>query len=315
VRVVVTGATGNVGTSLLDALGDDGAIDSLVGIARRVPSIELPKTTWARADVSEDDLGPHFRGADVVVHLAWLIQPSRDPVVLRATNVDGTRRVLDAVDEAGVPSLVYASSVGAYSPGPKDRGVDESWPTNGVPSSFYSRHKAETEHILDAFERDHSNVRVARLRPGLIFKRGAASGVRRLFAGPFVPTSMLRRYLIPVVPNVPRLVFQAVHTDDVAEAYRGRSLRRSPALGIAARSARRRVGDVEAPSATDASGLARPRSRVASSRHHPRAGGARLGPPLHVTRGARRARCGHARGGRDRHTASVAEHVGAAADT
>jgi nucleoside-diphosphate-sugar epimerase len=116
--------------------------------------------------------------------------------------------------------LVYASSVGAYSPGPKDRGVDESWPTNGIPSSFYSRHKAETEHMLDAFEREHPEVRVVRLRPGLIFKREAASGVRRLFAGPFLPTFMLRRYLIPVVPNVPRLRFQAVHTDDVAEAYR-----------------------------------------------------------------------------------------------
>jgi UDP-glucose 4-epimerase len=220
VRIVVTGATGNVGTSLLRALADDDAVESVVGIARRMPGVQFPKTTWVQGDVSKDDLDAHFVGADAVVHLAWLIQPSRKLAVLRATNVDGSRRVFEAAARTGVPALVYASSVGAYSPGPKDRGVDESWPTNGVPSSFYSRHKAETEHMLDVVERENPGMRVVRLRPGLIFKREAASGVRRLFAGPFLPTFMLRRYLIPVVPNVPRLRFQAVHTDDVAEAYR-----------------------------------------------------------------------------------------------
>jgi nucleoside-diphosphate-sugar epimerase len=219
-RVVITGATGNVGTSLLRALGDEPAVDSITGIARRVPAISYPKTTWARADVARDPLVQHFRGADVVVHLAWLIQPSRDARALRAVNVDGSRRVFEAAADAGVPALVYASSVGAYSPGPKDRLVDESWPIGGVSSSFYSRHKAETEQILDVFEQDVPSTRVVRLRPALIFKRDAASGVRRLFAGPFLPASLLRRRLIPVIPNVPRLAFQAVHSLDVGEAYR-----------------------------------------------------------------------------------------------
>ena len=59
--------------------------------------------------------------------------------------VTGTQRVLDATAAVGAGAFVYASSVGAYSPGPKDRRVDETWPTDGVPSSFYSRHKAATE--------------------------------------------------------------------------------------------------------------------------------------------------------------------------
>ena len=86
-----------------------------------------------------------------MIDLAWLIQPGRDLATLRATNVDGSERVFEAVAEAGVPALVYASSVGAYSPGPKDRRVDESWPTGGIESSFYSRHKAEVERILDRY--------------------------------------------------------------------------------------------------------------------------------------------------------------------
>ena len=59
-----------------------------------------------------------------------------------------------------------------------------------------------------------------RLRPGLIFSREAASEIRRLFAGPLLPGSLVRRRLIPIVPKVERLVFQAVHSRDVARAYR-----------------------------------------------------------------------------------------------
>ncbi|MFL5977275.1 MAG: NAD-dependent epimerase/dehydratase family protein [Gaiellaceae bacterium] len=219
-RVVVVGATGNVGTSLLDALAPEPAVESVLGIARRLPQLELSKVEWAQADVSRDDLVPHFRGADCVVHLAWKIQPSRDPGALRATNVHGSARVFHAVAEAGVPALVYASSVGAYSPGPKGNRVTEDWATDGIPTSFYSRHKAEVERILDHFERDSPQTRVVRLRPGLIFKREAATGVRRLFAGPFLPTPLLRPGLFPFVPDLPRLRFQAVHSRDVGEAYR-----------------------------------------------------------------------------------------------
>jgi len=59
-----------------------------------------------------------------------------------------------------------------------------------------------------------------RLRPGLIFKGDAASGIRRLFAGPLLPTTLLRRRLIPIVPAIDRLRFQAVHSHDIGEAYR-----------------------------------------------------------------------------------------------
>jgi UDP-glucose 4-epimerase len=219
-RVVVVGATGNVGTSVLRSLADEPAVDSILGVARRLPNLRSPKTEWAQADVSRDDLGAIVSGADVVIHLAWLIQPGRDEATLHATNVDGSRRVFEAAASVGVGALVYASSVGAYSPGPKDRRVDESWPTEGIESSFYARHKAEVERLLDRFERETPSVRVVRLRPALIFKREAATGIRRLFVGPFLPSPLLRPELIPVVPRTARLVFQAVHAADVGDAYR-----------------------------------------------------------------------------------------------
>jgi nucleoside-diphosphate-sugar epimerase len=218
-RIVVVGASGNVGTSTLLALSRDPAVTSVLGLARRMPAIRYPKVDWAQADVTTDDLEPHFRGADAVIHLAWLIQPGRNEDITHAVNVDGSRRTFEATAAAGVPSLVYASSIGTYSPGPKDRGVDESWPTQGISTSFYSRHKVAVERILDEFEIAHPDMRVVRLRPGLIFKREAATGIRRLFAGPLVPNVLLRPGLIPVVPDLPNLVFQAVHSADVGRAY------------------------------------------------------------------------------------------------
>jgi UDP-glucose 4-epimerase len=222
VRVVVVGATGNVGTSVVRALVDDPDVASVVGIARRVPTSwpASPKVSWRAADITTDALAPLFDGADAVVHLAWLIQPSRDEATTYAVNVTGSGRVFAAAAEAGVSALVYASSVGAYSPGPKGRAVDESWPTGGIETSFYARHKAEVERDLDRFEREHPDLRVVRLRPGLIFKREAASEIRRYFAGPLLPSPLVRRELIPVIPDLPGLRFQAVHSDDVGNAYR-----------------------------------------------------------------------------------------------
>jgi nucleoside-diphosphate-sugar epimerase len=52
-----------------------------------------------------------------------------------------------------------------------------------------------------------------------VFQRDAASGVRRLFAGPFLPTPLLRPGLIRIVPDIPGLRVQAVHADDLARAY------------------------------------------------------------------------------------------------
>ncbi|WP_026313430.1 NAD-dependent epimerase/dehydratase family protein [Actinomadura flavalba] len=220
-RVVVVGATGNVGTSTVRALAAAPEVTSVLGLARREPELRVDKTEWARADVARSDLLPLFNGADAVIHLAWLFQPTHRPTVTWRNNVLGSARVFRAVAEAGVPALVYASSVGAYSPGPRDgRPVDESWPTHGSPEAAYGREKAYIERMLDTFALEHPDTRVVRMRPGFIFKREAATGQRRIFAGPLVPNRLVRPGLLPVVPDIPGLAFQALHSDDAGEAYR-----------------------------------------------------------------------------------------------
>ena len=144
----------------------------------------------------------------MIVHLAWLIQPGRDESVTSRVNLAGSRRVFAAAVAARVPSVIYASSVGAYSPGPKDRLVDESWPTEGISSSFYSRHKAAVERDLDRLVREQAQMRIVRLRPGLIFQRSAATEIRRLFVGPFLPGILLRAGLAPFSPTSTNCAFK-----------------------------------------------------------------------------------------------------------
>jgi UDP-glucose 4-epimerase len=218
-RVVVVGATGNVGVRVVEALARREEVEQIVGVARRRPELQVPKARFEAADIRRADLTTLFRGADAVVHLAWMIQPGRDERVTASTNVEGSRRVIQAVIEARVPALVYASSIGAYAPGPKSRRVDEDWPATGIESSFYSRHKAIVERELRWRAAIHPDLRIVALRPGLIFQRGAASEIQRLFLGPLFPSAAAHPRLVPVLPLPRGFAVQAVHTEDVAEAY------------------------------------------------------------------------------------------------
>jgi nucleoside-diphosphate-sugar epimerase len=219
-RVVIVGASGNVGSAVIRALSAEPRVTSVVGLARRHPDWALPKTEWVSADIAVDDLVPLVRGADVVVHLAWQFQPTHDPYLTWTTNAVGTARVLDAVSEAEVPALVYASSVGAYSPRDDDTPVDEDWPTHGWPTAAYGREKAYTERLLDTFVHAHPERRVVRFRPAFIFQESSAMQQRRLFAGALLPTQIGHRGLVPVLPWPQGLRFQALHADDAADAYR-----------------------------------------------------------------------------------------------
>ena len=183
-RVVVVGASGNVGTALLRRFSDDASVTSVVGVARRVPRGTPPApygvATWVECDVASptavDVLVPAFAGADAVVHLAWAIQPSHDRRRLHDVNVSGTRHVLDAARRAGVPHVVAASSVGAYSPAPDDVPRGEGWATGGVRSSSYSVDKAAVERTA---RRVRGGARGPRDRPGAAGARVPAGGRAR----------------------------------------------------------------------------------------------------------------------------------------
>ena len=219
-RIVITGASGNVGTALLRRL--EGRGHELVGVVRRVPAQAAPyaQARWYSVDLSEpraaERLTPVLRGADAVVHLAWGFQPTRDPDYLERLGVGGTRAVLESAREVGVAHVVHMSSVGAYSPSRGPEPVDESYPTDGTPTSVYSRHKVAAERLLDDFEQIAPHPTVARMRPGFVLQRDAASGLLRYGVPPYVPARALG--WLPVLPLARSLVIPVVHADDLADA-------------------------------------------------------------------------------------------------
>jgi UDP-glucose 4-epimerase len=224
-RIVVVGGSGSVGTALLDVAAVRG--HKLVGVSRRAPDPGPPygDVEWHEVDIAAreafTELVEVFDGADAVVHAAWLMQPARRREDLHRVNVMGTSVLLDALAVAGVPQVVYLSSVGAYAPGGARAAVGESWPTTGVSSSDYSRDKAEVEALLDRFEAARPSITVTRLRPALVLQRRSASELRRYFTGRLVPKALwrlVRSGRLPALPLPGGMAVQFVHAADVATA-------------------------------------------------------------------------------------------------
>lgn len=220
-RVVITGASGNVGTALLRSLSTE---HDVVGVVRRPPAPTgvYERVDWRSVDLTAPDaiadLRRVFEGADVVVHLAWGFQPTRDTQYLTQLGVGGTSAVLQAAHSSGVGQLIHMSSVGTYAAGSYGRPVDETWPTTGIDTSPYSRDKSAAEATLDEYQRQlrSAAIPIARMRPGFILQRAAASGLVRYGLPGYVPMQLIP--WLPILPLDKRLCIPLIHADDVADA-------------------------------------------------------------------------------------------------
>lgn len=215
-RIAITGASGNVGSALVERLLAEDRHE-VVGIARRPPDDR--RVEWHPVDLTREADRPRLeaalRGAGAVVHLAWGFQPSHRTDLLAELGIGGTRRVAEAVAATGVPHLVHLSSVGAYSPRHDHRPVGEDHPTGGISSSPYSRHKVAAERILDRFEA-RTDVVVTRVRPGIVGQARAGSALLRYGVPALVPARVVRA--LPVLPLDADVEISMVHADDVADA-------------------------------------------------------------------------------------------------
>jgi nucleoside-diphosphate-sugar epimerase len=225
--VAVTGPTGTFGLALMPLLQEDDQVARVIGIARRPfdPAERgWTKMEYRRGDVREADaLRASFEGADVVVHLAFLIlSGGKDKT--RAINVEGTLNAFRAAAEAGAKRFVYASSIAAYG-FHRDNpiGMSEDWATRPADLLFYAQEKAELEHLLQEEAAAHPQTALYLLRPPIVLGPdavGAKVAIPTALA-PFVRGigSALRR--LPGLPAlVPDIPLQLIHQDDVAEALR-----------------------------------------------------------------------------------------------
>ncbi len=226
--VAVTGPTGTFGFGLVPLLQADDRVERIVGIARRPfdPAEHgWTKMEYRRGDVRDEDaLREAFAGADVVVHLAFMITGSASRAATRAINVDGTLNTFRAAAAAGARRFVYASSVAAYGfHADNPIGMTEDWPVRPAARLFYAQEKAEIERLLRDAAAEHPEMGLYVLRPPVVLGPHTV-GAKDLLPGPLAPLgralgARLGRLPVPVPAPVPDLPIQFVHEEDVGRAF------------------------------------------------------------------------------------------------
>ncbi len=225
--VAVTGPTGTFGLALMPLLQNEPHVTRVIGIARRPfdPAEQgWTKMEYRRGDVRDPDaLREAFAGADVVVHLAFLII-SGGKETTQAINVEGTLNAFRAAGAAGASRFVYASSIAAYG-FHRDNpiGITEDWPTRPADALFYAQEKAELEQLLQDEATRHPETELYLLRPPIVLGPDAVGAKAQLSPGllqvlQLVHSGVRRLRVVPAV--VPDLPLQLIHQDDVAEALR-----------------------------------------------------------------------------------------------
>src|SRR3954471_22172322 len=225
--VAVTGPTGTFGFGLMPLLEADPRIGRVVGIARRPfdPAAQgWAKMTYRRGDVRDPmALAGAFAGADVVVHLAFMITGTAARETIREINVEGTLNAIRAAAGAGARRFVYASSVAAYGfHADNPQALTEDWPVRPAAHLFYAQEKAEIERRLVTEAGTHPGLALYLLRPPIVLGPNAV-GAKDLLPGPLAPLGRglvggLRRLPLPVAALAPPLPLQFVHERDVGQA-------------------------------------------------------------------------------------------------
>jgi nucleoside-diphosphate-sugar epimerase len=151
-RALVTGATGLVGSYIVERLLADGwSVRALVRDPRPAAWLGSAGAELARGDLSDAaSLRAAIAGCDTVFHCAALISASGSWECFQRANIDGTRAVIDAAAAASA-RLVHTSSVAVYGGAARyrDTPTDESTPLAPLDEfAYYARSKREAEHLV-----------------------------------------------------------------------------------------------------------------------------------------------------------------------
>lgn len=223
--IAVTGPTGTLGLGLIPLLQADDRVRRIVGVARRPfdPGTRgWSKMVYQQGDVRDPaSLESAFRGADAVIHLAFLVMDDAAAETMRKINVDGTVNAFRAAHAAGARRFVHASSVAAYG-FHRDNpiGMTEQWPARPAAKLFYARQKAELEYLLRDEATAHPEVALYVLRPSIVVGPHTL-GAKNPLPGPLTGigqrlVGLAGRLRLPLL--VPVFPFQLVHEQDVGQA-------------------------------------------------------------------------------------------------
>jgi UDP-glucose 4-epimerase len=213
--VALTGAAGFIGARLVRRLEADPGVAEILAIDVRLPATAGPKTRFVYVDLTQPAAPTRIaealshRRADMLVHLAFLANPSHTRSWAHELEAIGTEHVLSACARAGTPKLILWSQTAVYGADPKNPNfLTEDHPLRGNPASRYVTDKVEAEAAFERHAAEHPQTVVTRLRTCTIL-------------GPHVKnfvTNFLERPVLPVIMGCDPLL-QLVHEDDVITAF------------------------------------------------------------------------------------------------
>lgn len=191
-RVLVTGASGYLGSKLMRALAEEDGVALAVATDVRLPEEQggSGSVLWEACDVRDaariDGLLERY-AVDTVVHLASIVTPppGSTPELAYQVDVEGTRNVLNACLGRGVHKLIVTTSGAAYGyHRDNPEWLDEEDAIRGHERFAYARHKRLVEEMLAQARGDHPELVQLVFRPGTILGKGVANQITALFEKP-----------------------------------------------------------------------------------------------------------------------------------
>ena len=187
-NIAITGISGYIGSRLLAYLDRLDSVKKIIGIDNQKPLVKSAKLKFYQHDVRQP-FGDIFleNGVDTVVHLAFILRPTRNQALARQVDIGGTMNLLDACRQAKVKHLLYLSSHTAYG-AHKDNPVPltEDASLRPIPGFQYSHDKVEIEQTLRDFISSGNNMTLTILRCCPVVGANAVGTATTIMFTPFV---------------------------------------------------------------------------------------------------------------------------------
>ena len=211
--VVITGAGGYIGQRLIKHLDTFEGCTRILGIDIQEPVVRSEKLTFQKFDIRDISLVDFLKDkkVEVMIHLAYIVDPIHDEQTMFDINVNGTLNILKICEELRIGHVIVASSGTAYG----------AWPDNPLPlreddpirvfppTMSYAHHKGISEKHFEKFVRKHPEVIFNIVRPCVVYGPNVDNYLSRLINRlPFLPLT-----------NGCDPELQLVHENDVARFF------------------------------------------------------------------------------------------------